>query len=100
MASKGLCRYDRRCRRPDCYFDHPNGREIDEAPGGPYGGGAAGAGGAFGGREGTDGNVYYPAEDGSYPATAPLKPAGQGYGRGGGGGYRGRGGTGEGRVRE
>lgn len=24
------CRYDRECRRADCYFSHPNGRLIDE----------------------------------------------------------------------
>lgn len=23
------CRYDRNCKRQDCYFNHPNGREID-----------------------------------------------------------------------
>ena len=24
------CRFDRQCKRPECYFSHPNGRDIDE----------------------------------------------------------------------
>eukprot|EP01102_Stenamoeba_stenopodia_P020929 TRINITY_DN8311_c0_g1_i1.p1 TRINITY_DN8311_c0_g1~~TRINITY_DN8311_c0_g1_i1.p1 ORF type:complete len:201 (-),score=36.99 TRINITY_DN8311_c0_g1_i1:486-1088(-) len=25
------CRFDRQCKRPECYFAHPNGRDIDDA---------------------------------------------------------------------
>jgi len=25
------CRFDRQCKRPECYFSHPNGRDIDDA---------------------------------------------------------------------
>lgn len=24
------CRFDRQCKRPECYFSHPNGRDIDD----------------------------------------------------------------------
>eukprot|EP00124_Ichthyophonus_hoferi_P001521 Ihof_evm6s81 gene=Ihof_evmTU6s81 len=52
MSNVRPCKFDWECTRPDCYFWHPNGRQIDFAPPGQKGGN-----GAFDGSE----EIHYDA---------------------------------------